>query len=260
MDLRLRRFGASTIALGIFLAAIPHFARTQVLVFDAATVKPNNSGTGSSSTQSTNGLLRITNQTLLRMIQYAYNVRDFQISGGPAWVRSDRYDVTAKPDGSVRDQQMKEMLQALLAERFQLQFHRQTQEGPIYALLIGKNGPKLQPAPESDNSGISSNSNAIKTILKGNHATMEELAASLGNRVGRPVIDKTGMSGKFDFELSWVADLTVHTGATDPGIPDVSGPSIFTALQEQLGLQLVPKKVPVEFIIVDHVERTPAEN
>src|SRR4051812_46248317 len=94
------------IAVGIFLAAVPppHFARTQLLVFDAATVKPNNSGSGSSSTESTNGLLRITNQTLLRMIQYAFNVHDFQISGGPAWVRSDRYDVTAKPEGSVHDQ------------------------------------------------------------------------------------------------------------------------------------------------------------
>src|SRR5262245_33495992 len=113
-------FFGGPIALGIFLAAVPHFAHSQVLVFDAATVKPNNSGSGSSGTESTNGLLLITNQSLLRMIQYAYNVRDFQISGGPAWVRSDRYDVTAKPEGSAHDQQMKQMLQSLLAERFQL--------------------------------------------------------------------------------------------------------------------------------------------
>ena len=251
-------FLGRAIALGILLGAVPYFARTQLLVFDAATVKPNNSASGSSSTESTNGLLRITNQTLLRMIQYAYNVRDFQISGGPAWVRSDRYDVTAKPDGSVRDQQMKEMLQALLAERFQLQFHRQTQEGPIYALLIGKNGPKLQPAPESDNSGISSNSTAVRTTMKGTHVTMDELAASLGNRVGRPVIDKTGLSGKFDFELSWVADLTLATGTPDPGA-DVSGPSIFTDLQEQLGLRLDSQKGPIEMFLIDRAEK-PAEN
>jgi len=250
-------FGGA-IALGILLAAVPHFARTQVLVFDAATVKPNNSGSGSSSTESTNGLLRITNQTLLRMIQYAYNVRDFQISGGPAWVRSDRFDVTAKPERSVHDQQMKQMLQSLLAERFQLQFHRQTQEGPIYALLIGKNGSKLQPAHESDNSGISSNSTAVRTTMKGTHVTMDELAASLGNRVGRPVIDKTGLSGKFDFELSWVADLTLATGTPDPGA-DVSGPSIFTALQEQLGLRLDSQKGPIEMLLIDHAEK-PTEN
>src|SRR5215471_12393742 len=114
MTARTPMFLGGAIALGIFLAAVPHFAGTQVLAFDAATVKPNNSGSGNSSTESTNGLLRITNQTLLRMMQYAYNVRDFQISGGPAWVRSDRYDVTAKPDGSVRDQQMKEMLPGAL--------------------------------------------------------------------------------------------------------------------------------------------------
>src|SRR5215469_1267624 len=139
MSARTPTFWGGAIALGIFLTTAPHFARTQVLAFDAATIKPNNSGSGSSNTESTNGLLRITNQTLLRMIQYAYNMRDFQISGGPAWVRSDRYDVTAKPEGSAHDVQMKQVLQSLLAERFQLQFHRQIQEGPIYALLIGKN-------------------------------------------------------------------------------------------------------------------------
>jgi uncharacterized protein (TIGR03435 family) len=251
-------FLGPAIALGIFLAAVPDFVCTQVLVFDVATVKPNNSGSGSSSTESTNGLLRITNQSLLRMIQYAYNVRDFQISGGPAWVPSDRYDVTARPEGSVRDQQMKQMLQSLLAERFQLQFHRQTQEGPIYALLIGKNGPKLQPVTESDNSGISSNSTAVKTTMKATHVTMDELAASLGNRVGRPVIDKTGLIGKFDFELSWAADLTLATGTPDP-VADASGPSIFTALQQQLGLRLDSQKGPIEMLVIDHAEK-PTEN
>jgi len=246
-------FLGGAIALGIFLAAVPHFAGTQVLAFDAATVKPNNSGSSSSGTESTNGLLRITNQTLLRMIQYAYNLHDFQISGGPAWVRSDRYDVTARPEGSVHEKQMREMLQSLLSERFHLQFHRQTQEGPIYALLIGKNGPKLQPALESDNSGISSNSTAVMT-MKGTHVTMEEIAASLANRVGRSVIDKTSLSGRFDFELSWVADLTLAAGTRDPGA-DVSGPSIFTALQEQLGLRLDSQKGPIEMLLIDHAEK-----
>jgi uncharacterized protein (TIGR03435 family) len=248
------------LALAIMAATLWEPAiQAQGLVFEAAAIKPNTSGSGSSSTDSSNGLLRITNQTLLRMIQYAYNVREFQISGGPGWIRSERYDVTAKPENSVHDQQIRQMLQLLLAERFHLQLHRQTQEGQVYILVIAKAGFKLQPVPESDNSGISSNSNAIKTILKGNHATMEELAASLGNRVGRPVIDKTGMSGKFDFELSWVADLTVHTGATDPGIPDVSGPSIFTALQEQLGLRLDSQRGPIETMVIDRAEK-PSEN
>ena len=249
---------SGAVALGIFLAAVPHFARAQVLVFDAATVKPNNSGSGSSGTESTNGLLRITNQTLLRMIQYAYDVRDFQISGGPAWIRSDRYDVIAKPEGSVHDQQLRQMLQSLMAERFKLQLHRQTQEGPTYALIIGKNGPKLQStsAGASDNSGISTNSNGVTTKMKGTQVTMVELAASLGNRVGRPVIDKTGLSGKFDFELSWVADLATNT--PDPAA-DNSGPSIFTALQEQLGLRLDSQKGPIETLLIDHAEK-PTEN
>jgi uncharacterized protein (TIGR03435 family) len=192
------------------------------------------------------------------MIQYAYNVRDSQISGGPGWVRSDRYDVTAKPEGSARDQEMKQMLQALLAERFQLRFHRQTQEGAIYALLIGKNGPKLQPAPESDNSGISSNNTGVRTTMKGTNITMAELAASLGDRVGRPVVDKTGLGGKFDFELSWAPDLTLATGVPDPAA-NFSGPSIFTALQEQLGLRLDSQKGPIEMLLIEGAER-PAEN
>jgi uncharacterized protein (TIGR03435 family) len=153
---------------------------------------------------------------------------------------------------------MKQMLQSLLAERFQLQFHRQTQEGPIYALLIGKNGPKLQAAPESDNSGTSTNGTAVRTTLKGTHVTMEQLAANLGDLIGRPVVDKTGLSGKFDFELSWVADLTLATGTVNPGA-DVSGPSIFTALQEQLGLRLDSQQGPIEMLLIDHVER-PTEN
>ena len=158
------------------------------LAFEAATVKPNVSGSGGSSTNSTNGLLRITNQTLRSMIGYAYNVRDFQISGGPGWMASERYDVTAKPENGAHDQQMKQMLQTLLAERFQLQFHRETREGAIYALLVGKNGPKLHPAKDSDHSGIQSGRNADtgrSTLMTTGGDSMESLAASLAARLGR---------------------------------------------------------------------------
>ncbi len=126
------------------------------LAFEVATVRPNVSGTGGSSTNSTNGLLRITNQTLRSMIQYAFNVRDFQISGGPGWMSSDRFDVTAKPETGAHDQEMKQMLQTMLIDRFQLQFHRESQEGTVYALLVAKSGAKLRSAMQSDISGITS--------------------------------------------------------------------------------------------------------
>jgi uncharacterized protein (TIGR03435 family) len=251
-----------------FATRRPAGAQTQTpsvgpLAFEAASIKPNVSGSGGSSTHSSNGLLRITNQTLRSMIGYAYNVRDFQISGGPGWIASERYDVTAKPETGAHDQQMKQMLQTLLAERFQLQFHREIREGPIYVLLVGKDGPKLHPAKASDESGIQSGRDADTgrwTLRTTGGDSMERLAASLAARLERPVVDKTGLTGKFDFELSWIPDLTASTaGAANGALPEASGPSIFTAVQEQLGLHLESQRGPVEILIIDHAVKA-AEN
>ena len=258
----------SVITFGLLLSAgLPNVALgseqapAAPLVFEAATVKPNTSGSGASSTNSTNGLLRITNQTLQNMIQYAFNVRDFQVSGGPGWMRSERYDVTAKPENGAHDAQMKQMLQSLLAERFQLRFHRETREGPVYVLLVGKNGSKLQPAAESYNSGINSgrSGDTGKSTMKGTNITTQGLAESLAARIGRPVIDKTGLTGKFDFDLAWVPDLTLSAGGADSPSPDASGPSIFTAVQEQLGLRLESQRGPIDILVIDRAEK-PTEN
>lgn len=234
----------------------PQEPSRETLAFEVATIKPNASGGGSSSTNSRNGFLLITNQTLRNMIQYAYNVRDFQISGGPGWMGSDRYDVAAKPENGAHDQQMKQMLQTLLADRFQLRFHRETREGAVYALFVGKNGPRLQPAKESNSSsGITSGRNSTTGLstLSGKRASLDEIAASLSARLGRPVFDKTGLTDKFDFELSWAQDLT-PPGAGTPS-PAVSGPSLFTAVQEQLGLRLESQKGPIEILVIDQVSR-----
>jgi uncharacterized protein (TIGR03435 family) len=236
----------------------PHDLSREALQFEVATIKPSAPGVGSSSTNSTNGFLQITNQTLRTIIQYAYNVRDFQISGGPGWMGSDRYDVAAKPENGAHDQQMKQMLQTLLSDRFQLRFHRETREGTVYALFVGKNGPRLQPAKKSDSSGITSGRNSMGlSTLSGKRASLDEIAANLSARLGRPVFDKTGLTDKFDFELSWVQDLT-PSGAGAPS-PAVSGPSLFTAVQEQLGLRLESQKGPVEILVIDQVSR-PQEN
>jgi uncharacterized protein (TIGR03435 family) len=183
------------------------------------------------------------------MIEYAFNVRDFQISGGPGWTGSDRYDVVAKPEGGAREQQIKQMLQTLLTDRFQLRFHRETREGAVYALLVGKDGSKLQPAPQSDTSGITSGRNRTTGLstLKGERSSLDEIAANLSAQLERPVFDKTGLTGKFDFELSWVPDQT----------PTVSGPSLFTAVQEQLGLRLESQRGPIEIFVIDQVSRPP---
>ena len=237
----------------------PQEPSREALAFEVATIKPNASGVGSSSTNSTNGFLLITNQTLRNIIQYAYNVRDFQISGGPGWMGSDRYDVAAKPENGAHDQQMKQMLQTLLSDRFQLRFHRETREGAVYTLLVGKNGPRLQPAKESGSSGITSGRNSTTGLstMSGKRASLVEIAANLSARLGRPVFDKTGLTDKFDFELSWVPDLT--TSGTGAPSPAVSGPSLLTAVQEQLGLRLESQKGPIEILVIDQVSR-PQEN
>ena len=228
--------------------------------FEVASIKPNNSGSGSSSTNSANGLLRITNQTLQSMIQRAYNVRDFQILGGPSWIRSDRYDVVAKSEDHANSKQTMEMLKTLLANQFQLQLHREIRQGATYSLVADKNGLSLKVAADSPDSGISSgrDSQTGRYTMKGTRSTMDEIAASLAGRVGRPVINKTAITGKFDFELSWIPDLTV-AGASGDVPPDSLGPSIFTAVQEQLGLKLESDKGEIEVLIIDKAEKPPSE-
>lgn len=227
----------------------------QSLAFDAATVKRNISGASGWSSDSTNGLLRITNATMQSLITYAFDVRDFQISGGPAWLTADRYDITGKPENGAHDAQMKEMLRTLLAERFQLQTHRETKNGSVYALVVAKTGVKLEVTkdPNHRTSHTSAATDGTRTF----HAegfNMNELAASLANILRQTVVDRTGAEGKYDFELSWMPDPGTSNNAAES-----SGPSIFTALQEQLGLRLESQKGPIPMVVIDRVER-PSEN
>jgi uncharacterized protein (TIGR03435 family) len=149
----------------------------------------------------------------------------------------------------------RQRLQTLLADRFQLRLRRETKELPVYALVAGKNGPKLR---EADEQGAMSLGRGRITARK---ASMERLAENLGNQLGRTVVDRTGLEGNFAFELEWTPDPGQPLDLLDPSPApaDPSGPSIFTALQEQLGLKLEPQKDPVEILIIDHVEK-PSEN
>jgi len=132
------------------------------------------------------------------MIGYAYRVRSFQISGGPGWIDSDRHDVLAKPEKQAKGDEILQMVQTLLAERFQLRLHREMQNAPIYALLIGKNGSKLEAAKNESIGGMT----ISRTLLKATGQTMEQFAVSLSNMLGRPVLDKTGLTGRFDFQTA----------------------------------------------------------
>jgi uncharacterized protein (TIGR03435 family) len=216
------------------------------------------------------------------LLQQAYGVRDFQISGGPGWVGSERFNISAKPDAETAaeiqkgngnpfdgNSTMSLMLRSLLEDRFQLKLTRETREMPVYDLVVAKGGSKLKessiPAGDGSGRGGGPQIRMGRGLLTFKAGPMEILAMQLSNQLGRTVIDKTGLKGNYDFELKWTPDLGQQPlGLREVGGPekeppvDTSGPSIFTALQE-LGLKLESTKGPVEILVIDHAEK-PTEN
>jgi len=147
------------------------------------------------------------NATLRAIIMFAFGVRDFQISGGPSWFDSDRFDIVAKPENRSTPAQVPQMVQSLLVDRFKLKFHRETKEMPVLALVVGKNGLKLKRTkPEDDASRPNRGFQGGKGELTALGADMGSLATRLSAIVGQPVIDRTGLTGKFDFKLQWTPD------------------------------------------------------
>jgi len=251
--------------------------------FEVASITIDASDTARSFTGiSSPGTFSAKNVTLKGLIMSAYGVRAFQIVDGPGWIDSERYDITAKPyvdpssaPGSPEKQwqEMTLMLQSLLQNRFQLRIHRETRELPIYTLTIAKGGPKLNAtkcvpfpsdAPPSrpvagekppDYCGNSRQGrNGLNRTLDGTGIAISDLTQwALPNITDRTVVDRTGLTGKFDVHLEWMPDDLTGNSA------DATGPSIFTALQEQLGLRLESTKNGVDVIVVGHAER-PSEN
>jgi uncharacterized protein (TIGR03435 family) len=193
------------------------------------------------------------------LIQWAYDVRDFQVTGGPDWLNSARYDVQATTEEAVSQSRMRLMLQSLLADRCRLQLHRDNREFSGYDLTVAKNGPKLQPLNEtSARGGIQIRSG----VLSGRGAPMATLAGALTILVERPVLDKTALDGKYNFKLEYDPSSVVNREAPRENPPTAApspGASIFTALQEQLGLRLESRKGPLEILVIDRLE-TPSEN
>ena len=252
----------------------------QPLTFEVASIKPANPDQqGGSIRFMPGGGLKISNIPLRGMITLAFDVRDFQVSGGPGWVATERFDVTARAEGAaaaspddfakLTDDQRKtardqvtERLRALLADRFQLVVHKETKEQPIYALVVSKDGPKLKEAKEV---GARQGMSTGRGRMEGIAAPIGMLGTILSNIMGRPVVDKTGLTGKYDFVLEWTPDEGPDAraqgfgdGVTSPA-PAAGGPTIFTALQEQLGLKLESQKGPVPNIVIDRAEK-PSEN
>ena len=217
-----------------------------------------------------------------RLLLIAYSLQDYQLAGGPGWIASDSYDIQAKADDNASVQQMEgPMLQVLLEERFKLSVHRETRQLSIYKLETEKNGARLtstqsgscipyitDSSPSKANPGepvpnfcgLHATTDGSNRSLDGKGVSMATLAETLSRTytamLGRNVIDGTGLTGTFDIHLTWAKD---SLGAGDSASLNLTGPSIFTGLQEQLGLRLESTKGPVEVLVIDHAER-PTQN
>ena len=219
------------------------------LEFDVAAIHPDMIGAsaGTSFNLFDGGRLHVTNATLQFLIGNAYHIQSDQIIGGPAWLDSDRYDIDAKPamPQDITREQLRDMLQHLLADRFQLKFHRETRERTVYALVIGKNGPRLKDHDGEPGSSLNTHTESGKVALTGTNASLDQLAVYLGNKLGRVVLDKTGLHGAYDFTFEWDPEQAADSATA----------TMFTGLQEQLGLRLETQKSAVEVLVVDKAEK-----
>jgi len=245
-------------ALVLLQAARAFGQATSAPAFEAASIKPSTAEPGSSSGIPTRkGSISARNVTLKRCIRGAYDVQESQIVGGPKWVGEDRYDIDAKAAGPAGDRELMAMLQSLLSERFKLAFHRETRELPGYALVVGKTGLKaMHSQPEAE-----SRSNSSREAIDAAACSMHQLAQKLSEVIHLPVADLTGVEGAFDFQLKWMPEdmqaKPPSSGDRPGAVPAdlANGPSVFAALQEQLGLKLEPRKVPTEVLVIDHAEK-----
>jgi uncharacterized protein (TIGR03435 family) len=225
--------------------------------FEVTSVKPfTGPNSGSSGIKTSHGRLDATNVTLQRCIVGAWGVSPSQLSGGPDWINTDRFDISAKADQPVADDSVfMLLLRGLLADRFRLVLHMESRPMQAYVLEVGKAGPNatgLRKTALQDSADSSSTTNGTntQTSITARKASMDLLAKILARELRQPVIDRTGLAGNFDFTLSWTPD---RMGATAPADSDL--PTIFTAVQDQLGLRLRSEKLPIDVLVVDRAER-----
>jgi bla regulator protein BlaR1 len=206
--------------------------------------------------------MTIKTRTLIRVAYGLPSGTDSRVIGGPSWLDGDkdRYEINARIDGTQfadmqkippaeQDRQIRLMQQSLLADRFHLKVHFETRDLPVYALTIAKGGPKLSPAKPGESPHLTGTGDGQNNTLTAQAMTMDQLIHSpLLRPEGRMVIDRTGLTAAYDFTLK----------SSIGGDPDATGPSLFTAMEEQLGLKLVPTKAPLEVIVIDHIDRPDA--
>jgi uncharacterized protein (TIGR03435 family) len=233
--------------------------------FEVASIKPAAPEPGRFIKMQSAHRFFVKNYTLITLIGAAYNLPPTAISGGPPWADSASFDILAGTPGELRpnlDEQMA-MLRKLLADRFQLTFHREEKQLPVYQLTVAKGGPKLKytSAPPEALPELVNVVYPDHIGLPARHATIAQFASMLQRAVlDRPVLDNTGLSGAYDFDLEWAPDESQFGGQlrTTAGTGDSSKPDLYAALREQLGLTLRASKGPVSAIVIDRAERPSA--
>ena len=241
---------------------LPQVQDDAVRVFEVASIKPSGPGAAAGPRYSLRGRVFVSvNASLRDLIKFAYGVHASQIIGAPAWIESDRYDIEAVPDGEgmPNDRQMKAMLRNLLADRFQLVFHREQREVPAFVIVPGTGKPRLTPTRADPGSM------PVAAIgpggFTGVNATIDDFAAAMqGVAMDRPVVDETGLAGRWDFTLEWTPDPSQFGGTALPvGRERDRPPALFTAIQEQLGLKMESRRTAVGVLVVDRVEKPSAD-
>jgi uncharacterized protein (TIGR03435 family) len=233
--------------------------------FEVATIKPVESNPKSGRYIVMQGANRFVEKdyTLKLLIAAVYNLNPKAVTGGPSWIESDHYDILAITPGEKQpnhDQQMA-MLRTLLSDRFKLNFHREPKIFPIYVLEIAKGGSKLKPstAAPTDQPYLISTVYPGKILMPAKNASMADFVSVLQRAIlDRPVVDKTGLAGRYDFNLEWAPDESQFGGEVAPAASDAPEPGFFTAIQQELGLRLEATRGPVEAIVIDRAEHPSA--
>jgi uncharacterized protein (TIGR03435 family) len=266
-----RLLAVAAIAIGV-VAQIRDPAPQTPAAFEVASIKahPLTDNEGVRVTPSPGGRLTITNASLRLLITFAYGIQDSQVFGGPDWAGTATFDVTAKADRDVPGIQLYAMLRPVLADRFKLSIQHALRDIPVYALVIARNNEKVGAQLKRSDlncSGtveIGARACQFSTGFGNLHARgmpLTALASTLSRFAGRVVVDRTGLSGPYDFDLTWTPDQVRERAAGGQPVVengrtiDPNGPSLFTAVQEQLGLKLDARKEPVDVLIIDHAEK-----
>ena len=247
------KYRFSWIMLVTVLAGILH---AQTPEFEVASVKPSAAGGGRGSMNSDPGRITYINVSLRDCVMAAYDMKDYQVSG-PDWMRTERYDIVATSAGAASQDDMRLMLRKLLIERFQMTMHRERKDLPVYAMVVGKNGAKLHETEHPGRSSVRMNGGGVVFTS----VTVQELVDYMSRlhtaEMDRPVIDNTGLKGRYDFNVNLFGTQEEMMAAVNKGD---FGSSIFTLIQEQLGLKLEPQKLAVDMVVVEKAEKIPTEN